>query len=261
MSDRSDLLQGIRLGDHVQRTCGTCQLKAGPEVSLCPKCNVPLPPPRISPSFEQAVESSMFHALQGQISIDARGAISEALRECRGLAPYLQHGAAVVGLDAAITFGFPRLRAESDSLVNQYPDLNVDSTRSFFDEQLRAAQRVLVNLRQRAVANPLSALFAEYAEKHEQYSAERADVRANVGAGQSTSSLEAKGTQLEKVLSQIDLHVTTLGPQGPVWAGFGEWHTSTADPEARKAAEWNALLQIVSTIANFSPQNTNQTKE
>ena len=259
MSDGSDLCQGIKLGDHVQRTCGTCKTKAGAEVSLCPKCNILLPPPKILPSFEQAVENALYHALQGQISIDASGAISEAVRECRDLASYLRHAAAAVGLDAAVTFGFPRLRAESDSLLNQYPDMYVDSPQSFLDEQLRTAQHALVNLRQRAVVNPLAALFAEYAEKHEQYSAERADVRAKVGAGQSTSSLEAKGTQLEKLLSQIDLHVTMFGPHGPVWAGFGEQRPSTADPGAREAAEWNALLQVVSSIANF-PQFTQKTR-
>jgi len=259
MSGGSDLLQGIKLGDHVQRTCGTCKTKTGAEMSLCPKCNAPLPPPKIVPSFEQAVESALYHALQGQVSIDARGTISEAVRECPSLATFLRHAAAVVGLEAAITFGFPRLQAESDSLLNQYPDVYVDSTRSFLDEQLRTTQHALVNLRQRAVANPLAALFGEYVEKDEAYAAEREDVRIKVGTGQSTSSLEAKGTQLEKVLSQIDLHVTTLGPQGPVWAGFGEWHPLTADPEAREAAEWHALLQVVSNIANFSPfrQNSN----
>jgi len=263
MSDGSDLLQGIKLGDHVLRTCSTCKTKAGAEMSLCPKCSTPLPPPRVSESFEQAVENALYHALQGQVSIDDRGTISEAVKACKDLALYLRHAAAIEGLGAAITFGFPRLRAECDSLLNQHPDVNVDATRSFLTEQLRTAQHALANLHHRAVANPLAALFAEYVERHAQYAAEREDIRAKIGEGKSTSSLEAKGTQLEKLLSQIDLHVATLGPQGPMWGEFGERQSSTGNPASRDAAEWHALLQVVSTIANFSHviQNSNRRSE
>lgn len=250
MSEKADLLQGIRLGDHVKRICGKCKHRAGIQDALCSKCGSSLASPTIMPSFKEAVESALHYALSGQLSIDARGDISGTLNDWPQVIPYLKQTAAISGLEASIAFGFPRLFTEADSLIDMYGiESRLRPCRAFLSEQLGLTQRSLARLRDQLVENPLGRAVKDYTALYREYSREATKLKADIGEGSITSSLEAIGKRLAGILGRIDDLVLLLKPGGPFWALYEQCQSSLM---ARFAgSEWNAMLEVISNIASF----------
>ncbi len=259
MSEKADLTRGVRLGDYVWRLCPNCKIKNGVQVSLCSQCGKPLPTPIILPSFQQALENALHHALKGQVSIDGRGEISEVLKGWPQLAAYLKQSAAIGALDATITYGFHRLFTECDVQAGLSPDIQarLRPIRAFLDEQLKIAQRTLTRLRDQRLPNPLEALVKDYVGLFADYSREKGKIQADIGEGHITSSVDAAGKKLSSVLNRIDTLAQLLGPQGPLWGLYNKLRQATG---GLVDSEWNAMLQAVNNIASFPLQNRSMFK-
>ncbi len=255
MSEKAELLQGIRLRDHVKRVCAKCKIKVDPATVVCPKCQKVLPAPVVLPSFREEIENALRFALAGQLSINARGEIDETVKMVPRLAAYLIWATNITGLDAAINFGFPRLLAECDALGSLYPDLkaSLPATRVFLNEQQALATTALARLRQEPVTNNLEGLFNEYQEVFARYAAEQEKT-----GGNPTTALDAAGEKLIDILTKMDFIAQILGTHGQLWVLQGS-SMPPADSTLVKA-EWEAILFAISHLANF-PINLNYQAE